>query len=142
LKLQYYSEAIKDTSLLVDEDGAADSNSSQQQHEQPARPMSISSLTKHEARLLLIVLTWMILLSVTTLMEMTSDRSQQVIGIAVNLNLIFFYGAPLSSMFTVIKTRSSASIHKWTMTMNTVNAFFWCVYSLAIQDYYILIPNG
>ena len=75
-------------------------------------------------------------------MEMTSDRSQQVIGIAVNLNLIFFYGAPLSSMFTVIKTRSSASIHKWTMTMNTVNAFFWCVYSLAIQDYYILIPNG
>ena len=26
--------------------------------------------------------------------------------------------------------------------MNTTNAFFWCVYSFAIQDYYILIPNG
>jgi solute carrier family 50 protein (sugar transporter) len=28
------------------------------------------------------------------------------------------------------------------MAMNTTNAFFWCIYSLAIQDYYILIPNG
>ena len=28
------------------------------------------------------------------------------------------------------------------MVMNTVNSFFWCVYSLAIRDYYILIPNG
>ncbi len=26
--------------------------------------------------------------------------------------------------------------------MNTSNAFFWVVYGLAIQDYYILIPNG
>mmetsp|Transcript_17365 Transcript_17365/g.40385 ORF Transcript_17365/g.40385 Transcript_17365/m.40385 type:complete len:272 (-) Transcript_17365:200-1015(-) len=132
MKLQYYQEAIKD---LV-EDGAADSDSSQQQNER--KP----SLTKHEARLLLMVLTWMLILSVTTLkMEMTSDR-KQVIGIAVNINLVFFYGAPLSSMLTVIKTRSSASIHFLTMAMNTVNAFFWCVYSLAIQDYYILIPNG
>ena len=28
------------------------------------------------------------------------------------------------------------------MVMNTTNAFFWCVYSFAIQDYYILLPNG
>ncbi|EJK53674.1 hypothetical protein THAOC_26838 [Thalassiosira oceanica] len=80
MKLQYYQEAIKD---LV-EDGAADSDSSQQQNER--KP----SLTKHEARLLLMVLTWMLILSVTTLkMEMTSDR-KQVIGIAVNINLVFF----------------------------------------------------
>lgn len=26
--------------------------------------------------------------------------------------------------------------------MNTTNTFFWCVYSFAIEDYYILIPNG
>jgi hypothetical protein len=28
------------------------------------------------------------------------------------------------------------------MIMMSANAFFWCVYSLAIQDYYILITNG
>mmetsp|Transcript_21528 Transcript_21528/g.35297 ORF Transcript_21528/g.35297 Transcript_21528/m.35297 type:complete len:92 (+) Transcript_21528:501-776(+) len=43
---------------------------------------------------------------------------------------------------TVLRTKSSSTIHVWTMVMNTVNAFFWCIYSLAIQDYYILIPNG
>ena len=26
--------------------------------------------------------------------------------------------------------------------MNTLNSFFWCIYSFAIEDYYILIPNG
>jgi solute carrier family 50 protein (sugar transporter) len=26
--------------------------------------------------------------------------------------------------------------------MNTCNAFFWCVYAFAVQDYYILLPNG
>lgn len=26
--------------------------------------------------------------------------------------------------------------------MNTTNAFFWCIYAFAIEDYYILIPNG
>ena len=137
LKLQYYQEAIKDMSQLVGEDGtAADSDSSEKQNGR--KP----SLTRHETRLLLIVLTWMLLLSVVTLKQMSNDRIHQVIGTAVNVNLVFFYGAPLSSMLTVIKTRNSASIHFWTMTMNTVNAFFWCVYSLAIQDYYILIPNG
>eukprot|EP00985_Skeletonema_marinoi_P023331 scaffold15487_cov112-Skeletonema_marinoi.AAC.5 len=65
-----------------------------------------------------------------------------IVGVAVNINLIFFYAAPLSTIATVIRTKNSASIHFWTMAMNTSNAFFWCVYSLAIQDYYILIPNG
>lgn len=26
--------------------------------------------------------------------------------------------------------------------MNTSNAFFWCIYAYAIEDYYILVPNG
>ena len=26
--------------------------------------------------------------------------------------------------------------------MNTLNSFFWCIYAFAIEDYYILIPNG
>ena len=75
-------------------------------------------------------------------MHMNKDEMKFIIGVTVNLNLIFFYAAPLSTIVTVFKTKSSASIHRCTMIMNTSNAFFWCVYSFAIQDYYILIPNG
>ena len=65
-----------------------------------------------------------------------------MIGILVNLNLVFFYGAPLSTISTVIKTRSSASIHIWTMITNTANGLFWGAYGLAVLDPFIFVPNG
>lgn len=100
------------------------------------------SFTSHELKLISVVLIWVGILSTTTLMSMNKDDMEFVIGVTVNLNLIVFFGAPLSTIMTVYRTKSSASIHIGTMTMNTSNAFFWCIYALAIGDYYILIPNS
>lgn len=67
---------------------------------------------------------------------------QYVVGILVNINLVFFYGAPLQTMKTVLATRSSDSIHTPTVTMNVVNAMFWMSYGLARLDVVIFGPNG
>ena len=153
MKLQYYEEILKCSSesclqpgeRISEESGdsaqsaiGVDNNSlhSEIYHSQP------SSLTLHEWKLLQIVFIWMLILSTTSLLPMSKDDVKFIIGVAVNLNLIFFYAAPLSTIVVVCRTKSSSSIHPGTMIMNTVNSFFWFVYSLAIQDYYIMIPNG
>merc|ERR1712127_152549 len=98
--------------------------------------------TSHEFKVLQIIIIWMGILSITSLIPIGIDEMKFVVGVAVNFNLIFFFAAPLSTILTVLRTKSSSTIHAGTMVMNTLNATFWCVYSLAIRDYYILIPNG
>lgn len=159
MKLQYYEEIIKYSSVRVTEvrteggtgtgeddhnkpesvDGDEDNNLS---NGGTCLLHSPPSLTSHECKLLQIVIIWMVILSTTSLIPINNADMKFVIGVAVNLNLIFFYAAPLSSIVTILQSKSSASIHFWTMIMMAANAFFWCVYSLAIKDYYILIPNG
>jgi len=67
-----------------------------------------------------------------------------VIGLFSNIFQIFFFGAPLSTIGTVIKTRKSDSIHVPTMCMNTVNSAFWFSYSVSpqINDPFIYIMTG
>mmetsp|Transcript_789 Transcript_789/g.1110 ORF Transcript_789/g.1110 Transcript_789/m.1110 type:complete len:122 (+) Transcript_789:758-1123(+) len=60
----------------------------------------------------------------------------------VNVNLCFFYGAPLSTIHQVLKTKDSSSIHRWTMLMNTANACFWTAFGFGIMDWFITVPNG
>jgi solute carrier family 50 protein (sugar transporter) len=136
MKLQYYEELVRRSSS---ENSSTDSDAISVQ---TAKFECCQQLTSHELKVLQIVLVWVIILSTTSLIPVSMDEMKFIVGVAVNINLIFFYAAPLSTIATVIRTKNSASIHFWTMSMNTANAFFWCIYSLAIQDYYILIPNG
>jgi uncharacterized protein with PQ loop repeat len=66
----------------------------------------------------------------------------QIVGYCVNVNLFFFYGAPLISIVKVLKERNSAPIHLGTMITNTLNSTFWTAYGFAILDGFIFIPNG
>ena len=70
------------------------------------------------------------------------DTKQWIVGLAANVNLLFFYGAPLSTIATVLQTQNTASIHFLTMVTNTANSCFWGIYGLAIVDYLIFVPNG
>jgi len=67
---------------------------------------------------------------------------QTVVGLLVNINLVFFYGAPLQTMKTVLEKKSSDSIHTLTVIMNVVNAVFWMSYGLTREDVIIYGPNG
>jgi len=68
--------------------------------------------------------------------------SQYIVGIATNIILVFFYGAPLSTIFTVLKTKSSATIHIPTALTNTLNGVFWAAFGIAVFDLFIAVPNG
>ena len=74
--------------------------------------------------------------------QQAKEMASIIIGCLVNINLVFFYGAPLQTMRIVIKTKSSDSIHKPTLSMNIINAIFWMLYGVAKNDIIIFGPNG
>ena len=98
---------------------------------------------RHDYYALGIVMVWVALLSILGFVtSLTQDQRQFVVGIAANINLLYFYAAPLSTIALVLKTRSTASIHTKTMVVNTTNGCFWAAYGFAVQDYFIYVPNG
>mmetsp|Transcript_20332 Transcript_20332/g.33659 ORF Transcript_20332/g.33659 Transcript_20332/m.33659 type:complete len:333 (+) Transcript_20332:25-1023(+) len=96
----------------------------------------------HEKVVLGMIFIWTVILCLIALADFESRTRELIIGICVNINLFFFYGAPLSTIFTVLKERNSASIHIWTMATNTANGSFWTAYGIAVLDPFIYIPNG
>jgi solute carrier family 50 (sugar transporter) len=66
----------------------------------------------------------------------------QAVGVMVNINMIFFYAAPLETMKTVIESKCSDSIHGPTITLNCVNAAFWFLYGTARRDIVVWGPNS
>jgi len=70
-----------------------------------------------------------------------TNNAAATVGFVVNLNLIFFYGAPLQTMRHVVATHNSASIHRPTLYMSWSNTSFWLLYGLAKWDAVIMIPN-
>lgn len=97
--------------------------------------------SRQELLVLIMVLGWLTILAVLIFARLPSSTSELVVGIAVNVNLLSYYGAPLSTIFVVIKTRNSASIHLGTMLTNTANSAFWTAYGLAVLDPFILVPS-
>lgn len=88
------------------------------------------------------VLAWLAVISIISFADFDPETRQLIIGFVVNGNLLFFYGAPLSTIFKVLKTRNSASIHVRTMVTNTLNGSFWTAYGFAVKDPFIYVPNG
>ena len=88
------------------------------------------------------VLVWLAVISIILFADFDNRTRQLIVGVVVNANLLFFYGAPLSTIFRVLKTRNSASINIPTMVTNTLNGAFWTAYGSAVNDAFIYVPNG
>lgn len=97
---------------------------------------------KHEMLFLSMVTFWITLFVLIIFIPTTMKQKQLVVGVAVNINLCFFYGAPLSTILHVLKNKHSNSIHRQTMIMNTLNGLFWCAYGIYRMDLFIVVPNG
>ena len=104
----------------------------------------------HERLVLGNVVFWLALASILSFAKPSSalggggdstTTREWVVGIAVNLNLLVFYAAPLSTIWTVLQTQSAATIHVPTMLTNTFNGCFWGAYGVAILDWFIAVPN-
>ena len=102
----------------------------------------IDAPAPHEKVVLCVIAFWLVVVSIVCFLDTTKAIRQMIVGIVGNANLVFFYGAPLSTIFTVLKTRNSASIHICTMMANTFNGVFWSAYGWAVWDLYIAIPNA
>jgi solute carrier family 50 protein (sugar transporter) len=97
----------------------------------------------HETMVLGIILIWTVCVSFISFVHSFDDRARVlIVGCLVNLNLVFFYGAPLSTTYTVLSDKKSDSIHIPTMITNTLSASFWTAYGLAVEDPFIYVPNG
>ena len=98
----------------------------------------------HELMVLVISTIWLILIAIVSLGRpyVTENARLLTIGIAANLNLLFFYGAPLSKIATVIKTKSSNVIHVGTMVTTLLNGILWFSYGVAIENKFVFVPNG
>ena len=97
----------------------------------------------HETLLMWIVVMWVALLCLIFFANVIdTDTSILIVGSFTNFNLVFFYGAPLSTIMTVIHEGNSISIHVPTMVTNTLSSSFWMVYGLAIADFFVAAPNG
>ena len=96
----------------------------------------------HETITIVMVLIWMATISLIAFADFSQSTKEFIVGCIVNVNLVFFYGAPLSTILTVLRTRNSASIHLLTMATNTANAMFWGAYGLAVLDPFVYASNG
>jgi uncharacterized protein with PQ loop repeat len=102
-----------------------------------------SVLGPQEKLLLQILFLWLTILVCVGWLGMTKGHQVETIGVLVNINLLFFYGAPLQTIETVISEKNSASIHRPLMRMNWLNTSFWVLYGLVGRnDPVIYVPNA
>ena len=100
--------------------------------------------TRHENLVMTMVFLWTCIASVIAFARtsISEDTQQLIVGITVNIILVFFYGAPLSTIFRILKDRNTATIHIPTMILNTLNGTFWMSYGFAVNDYFVYVPNA
>ena len=96
----------------------------------------------HEKIVVGVVTFWVSVISLLYFLQLDISQWKYVIGIITNINTCMFYGAPLSTIYTVIKQRDSSSIHRPTMIMNTCTAAFLTAFGFGVKDLIIIIPNG
>ena len=106
------------------------------------KSLPLPSFTSHEKWVIYILIIWTVVLSAVCFIPMSGKNQADIIGLVVNINLVVFYGAPLSTILHVVSTRNSASIHRRTMIMSMLNSFFWLAYGIALMDVIIFLPNA
>lgn len=100
-------------------------------------------LVPQEALLLGILMLWLVVLVCVGWLGLTFGHQVTAIGVLVNINLLFFYGAPLQTIQEVVSTGSSVSIHRPLMRTNWLNTSFWTLYGyVARNDPVIYGPNA
>ena len=132
-KLQYYERR----------DGNRRLNGTAEEEDSPSLSDKGSVLAPQELLLLRILALWLLILVSVGWLGIKNANQAAIIGILVNINLLFFYASPLQTVMTVIAEKSSESIHRNTMIMNWVNTSFWVLYGfVARNDPVIYGPNA
>lgn len=92
--------------------------------------------------LLATLFVWLVVLSVLALGAFTINEKLDVVGVLVNVNLVIFFAAPLSTIRQVVETKDSSSIHRPLMIAMIAMSVFWVIYGFAKSDAFIIFPNA
>jgi solute carrier family 50 protein (sugar transporter) len=111
-------------------------------HRSSSEAEAATPSSPHEKCVIFMVVIWTMLICIICFAELSNGMNLNIIGTADNINLVFFYGAPLSTIYTVMKSRSAETIHVPTMLTNTANGSFWAAYGIAVLDPFIAVPNA
>ena len=96
----------------------------------------------HDYRVMAMAMLWIIVFSVLGFANVITPTGRElIVGVTTNLCLVFFYGAPLSSIAIILRTRNTATLHVPTMVTNTASSVFWGIYGLAVMDFFVMVPN-
>lgn len=86
---------------------------------------------------------WLAVVIVVHWIGQSRQAAVRTIGIVVNMNLIFFYGAPLQTMQRVIFVdRHSNTVHRPTMYTSLACSSFNFLYGVAKLDPLMMLPNA
>jgi solute carrier family 50 protein (sugar transporter) len=95
----------------------------------------------HDILVVGIVAFWTFMIAILTFISMSHERRIFFVGLLVNINLVLFYVGPLSTMYTIILTSDSSSIHRPTMIVNTLSSIIWAGYGIGRKDLFMSVPN-
>lgn len=101
---------------------------------------------KQKDRILAITLFFFLVLpligAIGVLTEMPNDDAQLMWGFTANGILLMYYGAPLSTIVTVVKTKNSSTLNLPLCVMQCINGCLWLGYGVAVTDPFIYVPNA
>jgi len=89
-----------------------------------------------------IMVAWAILATYASWFTTDKQTASTLCGWAVNVNMVFFYGAPLHTIRSVVRTHDSSAIHRPTLSMSLINTSFWMLYGVARTNVVIVAPNA
>ena len=72
----------------------------------------------------------------------TAADKRSVMGLFCNFVLLLYYAVPLSTIREVLETRDSRSLFAPMAAANTANGLAWFCYGIALNDAYLMAPNG
>ena len=77
-----------------------------------------------------------------TLVNYDKEIRDVVVALVANSACVLYYGAPCSTMYEVIVSKNSSSLHLPMIFMNFLNSILWTVYAyFALHDFFVVVPN-
>ena len=117
MKLQYYDDVRRSSpSIQLVVADALETNAEQNERDNGDNPptngmensgsdelktSNLRSFTTHEVKVLMVIIIWVLILSITSLASEKRESMEKVVGISVNINLMLFYGGRFMHCFTL-----------------------------------------
>lgn len=103
--------------------------------------LNVPAPVPHDHFVILMILFWTCIITMIGFAQFSTAVSASIVGYIVIVMKVLLCAAPVSAIFTVLRTCSSASLHRPTLVSNLMDSVFWASYGLAIRDRFIALPS-